>query len=61
MPLPVDNLTEESGMQTIRDAISESIHLCMKEGGRDQKQCAAIAYSIAREKTGQSLGEGKQQ
>lgn len=61
MPLAVDNLTTESTTQAIRDAISASISQCMKEGGREQKQCAAIAYSIAREKTGQSLGEGRQQ
>lgn len=60
MPLPVDNLTKDNGLQSIRDAISGSIEACMKEGGRDQKQCAAIAYSIARKQTGQSLGEGKQ-
>ena len=56
MPLSVENLNEESGMDAIRQAISDSIAACMKEGGRDQKQCAAIAYSIARDKTGKKLG-----
>ena len=60
MPLPVDNLTKESSTVSIRDAIGESIAQCLREGGREQKQCAAIAYDIAREKTGKSLGEGTQ-
>ena len=60
MPLPVDNLTEDSGTGVIREAIGLSIAHCLKEGGKDQKQCAAIAYSTAREKTGKSLGEGTQ-
>ena len=40
MPLPVDNLTPDSGIQAIRDAISKSIQQCMEEGGREQSQCA---------------------
>lgn len=59
--MPVDNLTPDSGIQTIRDAISASMEACMKEGGKDMKQCAGMIYGIAREKTGQSLSEGKQQ
>lgn len=60
MPLPVENLTPESSIVSIREAIGESIAQCVREGGREQKQCAAIAYDIAREKTGKSLGEGTQ-
>lgn len=60
MPLPVEGLTPDSSTQAIRDAIGASIAQCMKEGGREQKQCAAIAYSIARDKTKKSLGEGTQ-
>lgn len=56
MPLAVENLTADSGRQAIREAISRSVEQCMKEGGRDQKQCAAIAYSIARDKTGKEIG-----
>jgi len=59
MPLPVENLTPDSPEGTIREAISQSIAQCMREGGRDQKQCAAIAYSYAREKTGKELNEGR--
>lgn len=55
MPLSVENLTPDSNTEAIRQAISDSIATCMKEG-KDQKQCAAIAYSYAREKTGKSLG-----
>lgn len=60
MPLQVDNLTPESSIVSVREAIGESIAQCLREGGREQKQCAAIAYDIAREKTGKELGEGRQ-
>jgi len=59
MPLPVEALTPESDITAIRDAISKSIKQCINEG-KDQKQCAAIAYSYAREKTGRALDEGRQ-
>lgn len=58
MPLAVDSLTKDSTIQSIREAISQSIETCMKEG-KTQKECAGMSYSIARENTGQSLGEGK--
>lgn len=70
MPLPAENLTKESGLKAIRDAISASIETCMNEPipeGYDVKEsnkakwCAGKAYGIAREKTGQSLKEGSQQ
>lgn len=60
MPLPVENLTPDSPIQSIRDAISQSIQQCMREGGRTQEQCAGMAYGIAREKTGKGLMEGRQ-
>ena len=56
-PLAVENLTPDSPTTAIREAISKSIEQCMGEG-KEQKQCAAIAYDIARDKTGKSLGEG---
>ncbi len=64
MPMPVDNLTKESGMQSIRDAISASIEMCMKEAipegtnvkeSEKNKWCAGKSFGIAREKTGQEL------
>jgi len=70
MPMPVDNLTPESSPQAVRDAVSASIEQCINEPipeGYDvqeankQKWCAGKAYGIAREKTGKSLGEGRQQ
>jgi len=57
MPLAVESLTKDSSTQAVREAISQSIAQCVKEG-KDQKQCAAIAYSYARDKTGKELGEG---
>lgn len=56
MPLAVEKLTPDSSDEAVRDAISASIEQCMNEGGREQKQCIAIAYSIARKKTGKGLG-----
>lgn len=67
MPLPVDNLTPDSGDGTIRQAISASIAACMREpipegydvtAANKNKWCAAKAYSIAREKSGKELSEG---
>ena len=59
MPLAVEQLTPDSPERTIREAISQSIAACMREGGRDQKQCAGMIYSMAREATGKELNEGK--
>lgn len=56
MPLSVERLTPESSQQAIQQAISDSIKQCMDEGGRDQKECAGMAYGMARDKTGKSLG-----
>jgi hypothetical protein len=70
MPSPVDSLTPDSPITAIREAISASIEQCMNEPipeGYDvteankNKWCAAKSYSIARENTGKSLGEGTQQ
>ena len=70
MPLPVDNLTADSGLASIRTAIGQSIKMCMDEPtpegydvsqGNKQKWCAGKSNGIAREKTGKSLGEGTQQ
>ena len=58
MPLPAESLTPESPVQAIRDAISQSIASCMKEGGRTQQECAGMVYSMAREATGKELKEG---
>lgn len=55
MPLAVDNLTSESNAEAIRTAVSESIAQCIREG-KSQKECAGMAFSIARDKTGKSLG-----
>lgn len=55
MPLAVDNLTKKSNIATISKAINKSVGQCMDEGGRKQDQCVAIAYSIARKKTGREL------
>lgn len=60
MPLSVENLTKDSSIASVREAISESMSQCMKEGGREQKECAGMIYDMAREKSGKELGEGRQ-
>ena len=59
MPLPAESLTPDSHNEMIREMISKSIEQCMKEGGREMKQCAAMAYSMARKATGKELNMGK--
>jgi len=56
MPYPADRLTPNSTKDQIEAAISASIAMCMREGGRKQDQCAAIAYSKARKATGKDVG-----
>ena len=58
MPMPVEQLTPDSPEGTIREAISQSIAMCMKEG-KEQKECAGMAFGMAREVTGKELTEGK--
>lgn len=60
MPNPkMAALTSDSSSQQIQEAISAEIEICMKEGKKDQKQCAGMAYSMARDKTGKELNYGK--
>lgn len=60
MPNPkIDALTGDSGHEQVQEAISSEIELCMQKPGADQKQCAAIAYSMVREKTGKALDFGR--
>ena len=60
MPLPVEALTPDSDDAAVKAAISESIAQCMREGGRSQEQCTAMAFSMARDHTNTHLGsEGK--
>ncbi len=56
MPLAVNNLTPESPTQLVREALNQSIQQCMQEG-KSQEECAAMSYSIARERTGKELGK----
>ena len=62
MPLAVQNLTTASNDEAVKEAISLSIEQCMGEPipqGMTQSerraQCAAIAYSHARDRTGKAL------
>ena len=56
MPLDAERLTADSSKDAIRAAISKSIQQCMQEG-KSQQECAAMAYGIARDKTGKELGK----
>ena len=60
MPNPaMERLTKDSSDAQVQDAISSEIEHCMGKAGADQKQCAAIAYSMAREATGKALDYGR--
>ncbi len=59
MPLAVEALTKDSGMQQIRDAISATIKKLMESEGKTQKEAAGQAYGMAREATGKSLDLGR--
>ena len=52
----MDSLTPNSSNEAVKKAISDSIAQCMREGGREQKQCVAIAFSTARKQTGSGSG-----
>lgn len=56
MPLSVESLTPASSTQEIREAISESVEQCVKEGTKDQKECAGMVYGMARNATGKEIG-----
>jgi predicted XRE-type DNA-binding protein len=56
MPNPsMDNLTKDSNNKDIQDAISAEIKHLMEAKGYDQKQAAAAAYAMARERSGKRL------
>ena len=54
MPLPVENLTQQSTDKDATDAIGQSIAQCIREG-KSQKECAGMAYGIAEEKLQRKL------
>lgn len=58
-PMPAESLTKESTDQEIQDKIAMSIEACMKEGGKEMKQCAAMSYDMARRATGKALDVGR--
>jgi len=60
MPLPAEGLTPQSTPEEIQAAISDSIKQCMDEGSREQDQCVAMAYSMARRATGKPIGRKSQ-
>lgn len=54
MPLPVDRLTKKTPISSIREAISATIEILIKEG-KTVTQAAGQAFGMAREKTGKEL------
>jgi hypothetical protein len=59
----MDSLSKDSPPQSVQDAISEEMKICMSlptpEGTvNQQKYCAGKAYGMARSKTGKPLDEG---
>lgn len=59
MPLAVENLTKNSSMAAIREAISKTIEYLIKHEGKSRKDAAGQAYGMARDKTGKELRSGK--
>lgn len=60
MPNPkMEALNKNSSDSQVQEAVSSEIEHCMGKPGADQKQCAAIAYSMARESTGKALDYGR--
>jgi len=56
MPNPaMERLTKDSNDKDVQEAISAEIEHCMKKGGKTQKECAGMAYGMARQQTGKSL------
>ncbi len=54
MPLPIESATSQTPLNEVRTLIGKSIEQCIKEG-KDQKQCAAIAYELAKKATGKEV------
>jgi len=60
MPNPkMEALNSNSTEPQVQEAISAEIEHCMSKPGADQKQCAALAHSMARERTGKELNYGQ--
>ena len=60
MPNPMMSaLTKDSSTDQIQEAISAEIEHCMSKPGAEQRQCAAMSYAMARDKTGKALDYGK--
>ena len=57
MPLPTEKLSPTSSDEAVQTAISETIEICMREGGREQAQCVSIANQTARRATRRNLGD----
>jgi len=49
MPLAVERLTDQSTLADARGAVDDSIAQCIREG-KSQKECAGMAFSMARER-----------
>ena len=60
MPMPAESLTPQSTAEEVRAAISATIAKCVEEGG-EQKQCTAIAFSMARRQTSGLIRQGLEQ
>lgn len=58
MPLPVERLTSASSDEAVKQAISDSISQCVREG-KEQKVCVAMVHTMARGATGKGLAPKK--
>lgn len=55
MPLPVDNITEDTPLSRVRMLISETIKKLIDDEGKDPKAAAGQAYGMAEEKWGKAI------
>jgi hypothetical protein len=58
MPLPVDNITKDTPLATVRRLISETIDKLIHQENKDPKAAAGQAYGMAEQKWGKSIPRG---
>jgi len=55
MPLPVDTITKETPLTTVRQLINETIQKLIDDEGKDPKAAAGQAYGMAEQKWGKPI------
>lgn len=58
MPLPVDNISKDTPLTTVRRLISETIQKLIDDENKDPKAAAGQAYGMAEQKWGKPVPKG---